>query len=118
VLDWHLKQAQWTALFLLIVLLPITYLVARYSKPIPRGEVAATYGIAQKPAESDQPAPKTLDGEVVKVEDGEIKHIDNEQATKEDAEVKDAENEQPEKEIAEDISTEETDKEGNVTKGR
>ena len=120
VLDWHLKQAQWTALFLLIVLLPITYLIARYSKPVPRGEVAATYGIAQKPAESDQPAPKTLDGEVVKVEDGEIKHIDNEQATKEDAdaEVKEAENEQPEKEIAEDISTKEIDKEGNVPKGR
>ncbi len=118
VLDWHLKQAQWTALFLLIVLLPITYLVARYSKPVPRGEVAATYGIAQKPAESDQPAPKTLDGEVVKVEDGEIKHIDHEQATKEEAEVKDAENEQPEKEIAEDIPTKESDKEGNVTKGR
>src|SRR6266496_4235665 len=117
VLDWHLKQAQWTALFLLIVLLPITYLIARYSKPVPRGEVAATYGIAQKPAESDQPAPKTLDGEVVKVEDGEIKHIDHEQATKEEAEVKDAENEQPEKEIAEDIPTKESDKEGNVTKG-
>jgi phosphatidylglycerol---prolipoprotein diacylglyceryl transferase len=47
-LDWGLKQAQWTSLVLLIVLLPITYLISRYSKPIPEGEVAATYGIAQK----------------------------------------------------------------------
>ena len=47
-LDWGLKQAQWTSLVLLVVLLPITYLVFRYSKPIPKGEVAATYGIAQK----------------------------------------------------------------------
>jgi len=47
-LDWGLKQAQWTSLVLLIALLPITYLVFRYSKPIPEGEVAATYGIPQK----------------------------------------------------------------------
>src|SRR5579859_1777118 len=47
-LDWGLKQVQWTSLVLLIVLLPITYLISRYSKPIPEGEVAATYGIPQK----------------------------------------------------------------------
>jgi phosphatidylglycerol---prolipoprotein diacylglyceryl transferase len=47
-LDWGLKQAQWTSLVLLVVLLPITYLISRYSKPIPEGEVAATYGIPQK----------------------------------------------------------------------
>jgi len=47
-LDWGLKQAQWTSLVLLIVLLPITYLVFHYSKPIPEGEVTATYGIPQK----------------------------------------------------------------------
>ncbi|MDQ2887125.1 MAG: prolipoprotein diacylglyceryl transferase [Chloroflexota bacterium] len=79
VLDWHLKQAQWTSLFLLIFLIPITYLVARYSKPVPRGEVAATYGIAQKPVEDAKLAAKTLDGETVKVEDGEIKHIPSSQ---------------------------------------
>lgn len=48
-LDWGLKQAQWTSLVMMIVLLPITYLVFRYSKPVPAGEVAATYGIPQKP---------------------------------------------------------------------
>src|SRR2546423_6609777 len=47
-LDWGLKQAQWTSLVLLVILLPVTYLVLRYSKPVPAGEVAATYGIPQK----------------------------------------------------------------------
>jgi phosphatidylglycerol---prolipoprotein diacylglyceryl transferase len=53
-LDWGLKQAQWTSLVLLLVLLPITYLVSRYSKPIPEDEVAATYGIPQKPKPSTE----------------------------------------------------------------
>ncbi len=43
-----LKQAQWTSLFVFLLLLPVTYLVFRYSKPVPEGEVAATYGIRQK----------------------------------------------------------------------
>ena len=47
-LNWGLKQAQWTSLVVLLLLLPITYLVLRYSKPIPKGEVAATYGIPQR----------------------------------------------------------------------
>src|SRR5579859_3430863 len=49
-LNWGLKQAQWTSIVVFIALLPITYLVLRSSKPIPNGEVAATYGIPQKPA--------------------------------------------------------------------
>ncbi len=56
-LNWGLKQAQWTSLVVFILLLPITFLVLRFSKPIPEGEVAATYGIPQKPkAEEKQPA--------------------------------------------------------------
>jgi phosphatidylglycerol:prolipoprotein diacylglycerol transferase len=47
-LDWGLKQAQWTSLVMLIALLPITYWVLRTSKPVPAGEVPATYGIPQK----------------------------------------------------------------------
>jgi phosphatidylglycerol:prolipoprotein diacylglycerol transferase len=47
-LNWGLKQAQWTSLVVFVILLPITYLVFRYSKPIPKGAVAATYGIRQK----------------------------------------------------------------------
>src|SRR5712692_9319491 len=58
-LDWGLKQAQWTSLVLLIVLLPITYLISRYSKPIPEGEVAATYGIPQK----EKPSAENRGGE-------------------------------------------------------
>jgi phosphatidylglycerol:prolipoprotein diacylglycerol transferase len=66
-LNWGLKQAQWTSIVLFIVLLPITYFVLRYSKPVPPGEVAATYGIPQKPKEPMEK--KTLDGEIVAVID-------------------------------------------------
>src|SRR5947209_10435768 len=50
-LDWGLKQAQWTSIVLFIALIPITVFVLRlsYSRPIPDGEEAITYGIAQKP---------------------------------------------------------------------
>ncbi|GER88192.1 hypothetical protein KDW_23540 [Dictyobacter vulcani] len=44
-----LKQAQWTSLIVFILLLPLTYWVLRRSTPVPVGEVAATYGIPQKP---------------------------------------------------------------------
>ena len=55
-LNWGLKQAQWTSLVVFILLVPITLLVLRFSKPVPKGEVAATYGILQKPkAEEKQP---------------------------------------------------------------
>lgn len=53
-LDWGLKQAQWTSLVVFIVLLPITYFVLRYSKPVPPNEVAATYGIPQTPHPAEQ----------------------------------------------------------------
>lgn len=64
-LNWGLKQAQWTSLVLFAVLLPTTYFILRRSHPVPEGEVAATYGIPQKPAPPLEP--KTLDGEVVEV---------------------------------------------------
>ncbi len=68
-LNWGLKQAQWTSLVLFVILLPTTYFIMRRSRPVPAGEVAATYGIPQKPKEPL--VPKTLDGEVVEVkEDG------------------------------------------------
>ena len=44
-----LKQAQWTSIIVFILLLPLTYWVLRFSKPVPVGEVAATYGIPQPP---------------------------------------------------------------------
>jgi phosphatidylglycerol:prolipoprotein diacylglycerol transferase len=55
-LNWGLKQAQWTSLVVFILLLPITYLVLRFSKPVPEGEVAATYGIPQKPKAEEKQA--------------------------------------------------------------
>lgn len=54
-LDWGLKQAQWTSIIVFILLIPITYFVmrTRFARPVPEGEVAATYGIPQK-AEPDE----------------------------------------------------------------
>jgi phosphatidylglycerol:prolipoprotein diacylglycerol transferase len=49
-IDAGLKQAQWTSLVVLVALLPLTYWLIRFSKPVPVGAVAATYGISQKPA--------------------------------------------------------------------
>ncbi len=74
-LNWGLKQAQWTSLVVFILLLPITYLVLRYSRPVPAGEDAATYGIFQVRSDKHRLATKTLDGEVARVEDGTIKHL-------------------------------------------
>ena len=51
-LNWGLKQVQWTSIVLF--LLPVIYLVFRYSKPVPVGEVAATYGIPQPPEAAEQ----------------------------------------------------------------
>src|SRR6266446_9606871 len=64
-LNWGLKQAQWTSLVLFLVLLPIIYLILRYSKPVPPGEVAATYGIPQKP----KPALATAADETSEIEE-------------------------------------------------
>jgi phosphatidylglycerol:prolipoprotein diacylglycerol transferase len=48
-LDWGLKQAQWTALIVFILLLPITFLAmrGRFARPVPAGQVPATYGMPQ-----------------------------------------------------------------------
>lgn len=55
---WGLKQAQWTSIVLFILLIPISYIVLRvlpYSKPVPYGEPAITYGIPQKPKSEEKP---------------------------------------------------------------
>jgi len=63
-LNWGLKQAQWTSLVVFILLIPLTFLVFRFSKPVPAGEVAATYGIPQKPKpDTQKPAPEEETGE-------------------------------------------------------
>ncbi|HLZ62353.1 MAG TPA: prolipoprotein diacylglyceryl transferase [Ktedonosporobacter sp.] len=63
-LNWGLKQAQWTSLVVLIALLPITYLVLRYSRPVPDGEVAVTYGIPQPPPAAVKEGPELKEGDV------------------------------------------------------
>src|SRR6266699_1007 len=63
-LNWGLKQAQWTSLVVLVILLPVTYLVLRYSKPIPAGEVAATYGIPQRKKEEEERQDQNAKSEV------------------------------------------------------
>ncbi|QBD79834.1 prolipoprotein diacylglyceryl transferase [Ktedonosporobacter rubrisoli] len=71
-LDWGLKQAQWTSIVVFIVLLPLTYWVLRmrYSRPVPVGEVAATYGIPQKPRPSVEAEATELDGQQADEEPG------------------------------------------------
>lgn len=60
-----LKQAQWTSLVVFILLIPLTFLVFRwhYSRPIPKGEDAATYGIEQKPEESEEDEAEVIEEE-------------------------------------------------------
>src|SRR6266571_1393226 len=63
-LNWGLKQAQWTSLIVFILLIPLTFLVFRFSKPVPEGEVPATYGIPQKPdPDAQKPAQEEETGE-------------------------------------------------------
>lgn len=47
ILDWGLKQAQWTSLLVLLLLIPLTLWVRRwrFAQPIPPGEIPATYGM-------------------------------------------------------------------------
>ena len=47
-LEWGLKQAQWTSLIVLLLLIPLTLWVRRwrFAQPIPAGEIPATYGIS------------------------------------------------------------------------
>jgi phosphatidylglycerol:prolipoprotein diacylglycerol transferase len=69
-LDWGLKQAQWTSLVVFVLLLPLTFLVLRFSRPVPPGAVAATYGIPQGANKDAAPVsvslePKTTGREAV-----------------------------------------------------
>jgi phosphatidylglycerol:prolipoprotein diacylglycerol transferase len=46
-LDWGLKQAQWTSLIVLLLLIPLTLWMRhwRFAQPVPEGEIPATYGM-------------------------------------------------------------------------
>ncbi len=95
-LNWGLKQAQWTSLVVFILLIPLTFLVFHFSKPVPEGEIPATYGIpqksepeAQKPAleeASDAEASKTPEDERTNAEG--VDAVETEQPLSEEKEEK------------------------------
>jgi phosphatidylglycerol---prolipoprotein diacylglyceryl transferase len=88
-LDWGLKQAQWTSLVVFILLIPLTFLVFRFSKPVPEGEVAATYGIPQKSVAKEEVLEETTEtpeAEQVATEDTE--KVEDEQPVSEESEEK------------------------------
>ncbi|HLI09106.1 MAG TPA: prolipoprotein diacylglyceryl transferase [Ktedonobacteraceae bacterium] len=61
-----LKQAQWTSIVLFVLLIPISFIVLRvlpYSKPVPPGEPAITYGIPQKPKPESGGKPEGTEAE-------------------------------------------------------
>jgi phosphatidylglycerol---prolipoprotein diacylglyceryl transferase len=89
-LDWGLKQAQWTSLVVFILLIPITLLVFHFSKPVPEGEIPATYGIPQKNEPAEQkPAPEgESDVEALEVQ-GETSEVQEDgHSTSEESETK------------------------------
>lgn len=92
-LNWGLKQAQWTSLVVFILLIPLTLLVLRwhYARPVPEGEVAATFGIPQKikPAtatveeehETEDEAGHTEEAEAVDSDDHEVEQAEDSEQT-------------------------------------
>ncbi len=77
-----LKQAQWTSIIVFIALLPISYFVlrSRYSRPVPAGEVAATYGIGHKPTNLMVPTVEPMDDEEAQAENsGQPEVVTNDQ---------------------------------------
>jgi phosphatidylglycerol:prolipoprotein diacylglycerol transferase len=104
-LDWGLKQAQWTSLVVFILLFPLTYWVIRHSKPVPEGELAATYGIPQIEKNSDEELTENKEAvepessEVVNGEEGSeetSRSVDGTTAIGESEEINEAEAEKPE----------------------
>lgn len=61
-LDWGLKQAQWTSLMVLLLLIPLTLWMKRwrFAQPIPEGELPATYGM---PPSRRKAGPATIEEE-------------------------------------------------------
>ena len=80
-LNWGLKQAQWTSFIVFILLIPLTFLVFRFSKPVPEGEIPATYGIPQKPKpDTQKPASEETADEEERSETPEVEHAATEGA--------------------------------------
>jgi len=74
-LNWGLKQAQWTSLVVFIVLFPVTYWLLRTSKPVPAGEMAASYGIPQ-PLKKKHQQESIVGDEAIAEKDKETPHLE------------------------------------------
>src|SRR5581483_11752256 len=81
-LDWGLKQAQWTALITFLLLIPITVIAmrSRFARPVPAGEVPATYGVPQKPTPTVQEKEEEITTDEENGSGGETRPEDDEQA--------------------------------------
>ncbi len=88
-----LKQAQWTSLVVFCALLPITYWVLRHSRPVPAGEVAATYGVAQLDRDEQPGQIGAHIGEAAEMEKNDIEHVEPSNDVHEELAVKPEETE-------------------------
>ena len=102
---YGLKQAQWTSLIVFILLIPLTFLVMRwhYSRPIPKGEDAATYGIPQK---TEEPAKDEV--KVIEEEQGTSANVEEDTMVEPETatETTETEVEEPAKGAVEDVPSE------------
>ena len=85
-LNWGLKQAQWTSLVVFIVLFPVTYWLLRTSKPVPAGEMAASYGIPQ-PLKKKHQQESIVGDEVIAEKDKETPHLEQLIVSAKDTEI-------------------------------
>lgn len=107
-LDLGLKQAQWTSLFVFLALIPITIWVVRNSKPVPDGELAATYGIPQ-----GEKAKKNEDeGEVEDDKDEAVENIEEKAFTPSEEKQAESTKTTDQAEKTEDQSQDDTEKSG------
>lgn len=73
-----LKQAQWTSLVVFLALIPTSIYILRRSQPVPDGQTALTYRIAQEPKDKQPREIETriLNGKIVQIVDGEIVKVE------------------------------------------
>ena len=98
-----LKQAQWTSIVVFIALIPLSFIVMRlrYSRPVPDGEAAITYGIEQKSTVTEDASeskdgienPDEMDTIESDSEDNEDSAVEDGQPVDADSETSEATNE-------------------------
>jgi phosphatidylglycerol---prolipoprotein diacylglyceryl transferase len=117
-LNWGLKQAQWTSIIVFIVLIPIAFWVLNYSRPVPEGEVPATYGIPQKKAADKDKLSEAneADEEEAHAEDNESEPVVAEEATETSASTPDEVATEPAEGVAVEGEKEETPETSKIPK--